>query len=118
MRPACAKPLRRRQGTKPEACFTIRLFDSVAFGCQTSIPHRVDGRDAVQCAGMVGGALGTSAEGEGGTLVVELVFVRQSRLVLAFHIIPFHISLTQPLRIASTRGGTGCASGERQHEDC
>ena len=30
--------------TKPEAFFTIRLFDSVAFGCETRIPHGVEGR--------------------------------------------------------------------------
>ena len=61
--------------TKPEACFTIRLFDSIAFGCQTGVAHRIDGRDPVQGAGMVGGALGAWAKGKGGTLVVELVFV-------------------------------------------
>ena len=104
--------------TKPEAFFTIRLLDSVAFGCQTGIPHRIDGRDPVQCARVVARALGAWAERKGRTLVVELVFVRQSRLVLALHIIPLPISLTQFLRIAFTVIVTGCASGEHQHDCC
>ena len=33
--------------TQPEACFTIRLFDAIALGCQTRIPHRVHGGNAV-----------------------------------------------------------------------
>jgi hypothetical protein len=56
----------------------------------------------VQCAG--GGALGTSAEREGRPLAVEVLFVREPGLVLTLHIIliPFHISLNESLRIAST----------------
>ena len=62
----------------------------------------------MQCAGVVGGALGTSAEREGRPLAVEVLFVREPGLVLTLHIILiilFHISLTASLRIASTLMG-------------
>ena len=55
-----------------------------------------------------GGTLGARTEREGRALVVELLRVREASLVLAFHIIPFHVSLTKPLRIASTLIGAGC----------
>ena len=67
----------------------------------------------MQGSSVVGGALGASAEREWRILVVERVSVRESRFVLALHIIPFHISLAQSLRIASTLIGTGRASGEQ-----
>jgi hypothetical protein len=65
---------------------------------------------------MVGGALGASAEREGRPLAVEVLFVREPGLVLTLHIIPFHISLTESLRIASTLIRSGSASGEYEHE--
>ena len=65
---------------------------------------------------MVGGALRAWTEREGRALVVELLRVREASLVLAFHIIPFHVSLTKPLRIASTLIGAGRASDECKHE--
>lgn len=105
-------------GTKPEAFFTIRLLDSVAFGCETGIPHRIDGRDPVPCASLVAWALGAWAEWKGRVLVIGLAFVRQSRLVLTLHIVPRYISLAQPARIASMLSGTGRASGEQQQDYC
>ena len=66
---------------------------------------------------VVGRALGAWAEREGRTLVVELLWVREASFVLAFHIIPFHISLSESLWIASTLVGAGRASCEHQH-DC
>ena len=89
-----------------------KLFDSVALGREAGIPHCVDGRDPVQCTRVVARALGAWAEGKGRTLVVELVFVRQSCLALALHIIPLHISLTQSLWIGFTVIVTGRASGD------
>ena len=57
---------------------------------------------------MVGRALGASAERKGRALVVEGVSVRESGLVFTLHIIiPFHISLSESLRIASTLEGLG-----------
>ena len=50
---------------------------------------------------MVVRALGASAERKGRTLVVEVLRVRESRLVLTLHIITLHISLTE----ASARQG-------------
>lgn len=61
---------------------------------------------------MIGGTLGARTEREGRALVVELLRVRKASLVLAFHIIPFHVSLTKPLRIASTLIGAGRASDQ------
>ena len=66
---------------------------------------------------VVGRALGAWAEREGRTLVVELLRVREASFVFTFHIIPFHISLTKPLRIAPALIGTGRAPCEHQH-DC
>ena len=66
---------------------------------------------------MIGGTLRAWTEREGRTLVVEVLRVREASLVLAFHIIPFHVSLAKPLRIASTLIGAGSTSGEYQH-DC
>lgn len=86
-----------------------KLFDSVTFGHETGIPHCVDGRDPVQGAGVVARALAAWAERKGRTLVVKLVFVRQSCLVLALHIIPLHISLTQSSWIGFTVIVTGRA---------
>jgi hypothetical protein len=57
---------------------------------------------------VIGGTLRAWTEREGRTLVVEVLRVREASLVLAFHIIPFHVSLTKPLRIASTLIGAGC----------
>ena len=54
----------------------LELFDSVAFGSQTGISHRVDRRYSGQRACVVARALGTRAEREGRALVVELVLVR------------------------------------------
>ena len=65
---------------------------------------------------VVGRALGAWAEREGRTLVVELLRVREASFVLAFHIIPFHISLSESLWIASTLVGAGRAPGEHEHE--
>jgi hypothetical protein len=65
---------------------------------------------------VVGGTLRACAEREGRALVVEVLWVREASFVLAFHIIPFHISLTKPLWIASTLIGAGSASGECEHE--
>ena len=65
---------------------------------------------------VVGRALGAWAEREGRTLVVELLRVREASFVLAFHIIPFYISLTKSLRITSTLVGAGRAPGEHEHE--
>jgi len=65
---------------------------------------------------VVGGTLRAWTEREGRTLVVEVLRVREASLVLAFHIIPFHVSLTKPLRIASTLIGAGGAPGECKHE--
>lgn len=65
---------------------------------------------------MVGGTLGAWTEREGRALAVEVLRVREASFVLAFHIIPFHISLTKPLRIASTLIGTRCAASECEHE--
>ena len=59
-------------------------------------------------AGVVGGALRACTKREGRALAVEVLRVREASLVLAFHIIPFQISLTKPLRIASTLIGAGC----------
>jgi hypothetical protein len=63
-----------------------------------------------------GRALGAWAERERRTLVVELLRVREAGFVLAFHIVPFHISLSESLWIASTLIGAGSASGECEHE--
>ena len=57
---------------------------------------------------MIGGTLRACTKREGRALVVELLRVRETSLVLAFHIIPFHVSLTKPLRIASTFIVAGC----------
>ena len=65
---------------------------------------------------MVGGTLRVCTKREGRALAVELLRVREASLVLAFHIIPFHISLTKPLRITSALVGAGSASGECEHE--
>ena len=65
---------------------------------------------------VIGGTLGARTEREGRTLAVEVLRVREASFVLAFHIIPFHISLTKSLRIASTRIGVGRAPGEHEHE--
>jgi hypothetical protein len=65
---------------------------------------------------VVGRALGAWAEREGRALVVELLRVRKPGLIFTLHIIPFHISLTKSLRIASTLIGAGRASGECEHE--
>ena len=65
---------------------------------------------------MVGGTLRACTKREGRALAVELLRVREASLVLAFHIIPFHISLTKPLRITSALVGAGSASGECEHE--
>ena len=65
---------------------------------------------------MIGGTLRAWTEREGRTLVVELLWVREASFVLAFHIIPFYISLTKSLRITSTRIGAGRAPGECEHE--
>ena len=65
---------------------------------------------------VVGGTLRTCTKREGRALAVELLRVREASFVLAFHIIPFHISLTKSLRIASARIGAGRASGECEHE--
>ena len=65
---------------------------------------------------VIGGTLSAWTEREWRTLVVEVLRVREASLVLAFHIIPFHVSLTKPLRIASARIGAGRASGECEHE--
>lgn len=70
----------------------------------------------MQCSGVVGGALGASAEREGRPLAVEVLFVREPGLVLTLHIIPFHISLTESLRIASTLIGSGRASDECEQQ--
>jgi hypothetical protein len=67
-------------------------------------------------ARVVGGALGAATEREGRALAVEVLRVREASLVLAFHIIPFHISLTKSLRIASSFIGAGRAPGEHEHE--
>jgi len=65
---------------------------------------------------VVGGTLRACTEREGRALAVELLRVREARFVFAFHIIPFYISLTKSLRIASARIGAGSASGECEHE--
>ena len=61
---------------------------------------------------VVGGALGARTERKGRALVVELLRVRESCLVLTLHVIPLHISSSEPLRIASTLMGAGRASNE------
>jgi hypothetical protein len=66
---------------------------------------------------VVGRALGACTEREGRALAVEVLRVRETRFVLAFHIIPFHISLSESLWIASRCIGAGRASGEYQR-DC
>ncbi len=60
----------------------------------------------------IGGTLRACTKREGRALVVEVLRVREASLVLAFHIIPFQISLTKSLRIASTLIGAGRASNE------
>jgi len=61
---------------------------------------------------VIGGTLRAWTGREGRALVVELLRVREASLVLAFHIIPFHISLTKSLRIAPALIGAGRASNE------
>jgi hypothetical protein len=65
---------------------------------------------------VVGGALGACTKREGRALVVELLRVREASFVLALHIIPLYISLSESLRIASTRIGAGRAPGEHEYE--
>jgi hypothetical protein len=65
---------------------------------------------------VVGGTLGACTKREGRALAVEVLRVREASFVLAFHIIPFYISLTKSLRITSTLIGAGRASGECEHE--
>ncbi len=61
---------------------------------------------------VIGGNLSAWTKREGRVLAVEVLRVREASLVLAFHIIPFQISLTKSLRIASTLIGAGRASNE------
>jgi hypothetical protein len=65
---------------------------------------------------VVGRALGAWTERKGRALVVEVLWVREPSLVLAFHVIPFHISLAEALWVASTLIGVGRASNECKHE--
>ena len=65
---------------------------------------------------MVGGTLRACTKREGRALAVELLRVREASFVLAFHILPFHISLSESLWIASTLIGAGRAPGEHEHE--
>jgi hypothetical protein len=51
--------------TKLANFFNILLIKVVTFCCQAGIPHGVDGREAMQCAGMVGRTLRSRTEGKG-----------------------------------------------------
>ena len=65
---------------------------------------------------MVGGTLRACTKREGRALAVELLRVREAGFVFTLHIIPFHISLSESLWIASTLVGVGRASSECEHE--
>ncbi len=51
--------------TKLANFFNILLIKMVTFCCQAGIPHGVDRREAMQCAGMVGRTLRSGTEGKG-----------------------------------------------------
>lgn len=70
----------------------------------------------MQRASVVHGTLGTGTEWKGGTLTIEMLFVRQSGLVFALHIIPLDVTLAVTRRVTSPlKRSLGAAGLYQQH---